>query len=89
MDVSKISKVTMSGVADDLSEIYPKLLEIKKKLFYCGYSLADAPYHGWTGEPLRNIRFVVDKQEDLIDECVSICQAALGLTIDADAWKNQ
>jgi len=81
-----ITKAEMTGVVKDLSKIYPKLLNIKKDMYYAGYGLEDAGYHGWSGEPLQNLYSIINKQEAMIDECISICQIALDIELDKDAW---
>ena len=81
-----IAKAGMTGVVKDLNKIYPKLLDIKKDIYYAGYGLEDAGYHGWYGEPLQNLHRIIDKQETMIDECISICQIALDIGLDKNAW---
>lgn len=82
-----ISKISMEGITQDLLSVYPRLLKLKNDFDSMGWSLEDAGYHGWSGEALKNIYSVVDKQENMIDECIFICQIALGLGIDRDAWR--
>lgn len=52
-----ISKVPMEGFYKDLLKLKAELEKIyDKNVFYLGYSLDDAPYHGWSGENLKGMR---------------------------------
>ena len=55
----KYDKVKMKGFYEDLLKLKGELEEIfDKRFFYLGYGVSDAPYHGWSGEPLKNMRDV-------------------------------
>lgn len=58
MNELDINKVGMKGFHDDLLKLTPEVESLFDKYFYLGMSLDDAPYHGWTGEPLQDMRKV-------------------------------
>ena len=51
-----VSKAEMKGYNNELLKLKESLEEFySKEVFHMGMSLDDAPYHGWFGEPLKNM----------------------------------
>ena len=51
------SKAPMKGFYEDLLKLKTKIEEFyDENLFYMGYSLDDAPYHGWNGDSLKEMK---------------------------------
>lgn len=56
------SKVKMSGFYNDLVKLKSGIEKLyDESVFYMGYGLDDAPYHGWGGENLKEMR-EIDKE---------------------------
>lgn len=50
-------KVKMEGFYKDLIKLKSEIEKVyDENVFYLGYSLDDAPYHGWCGESLKEMR---------------------------------
>ena len=80
--------LNMMGLKKDYTEIYNELLKIKKAIFYSGYGLQDAPFHGWSGEEMRKIYNTTDDIEHKIEDAIELVQIALGTELDKDAWRK-
>lgn len=56
------SKVSMKGFYEDLVKIKQKVeILYDEDIFFLGYPLDDAPFHGWDGEKIKEMR-KIDKE---------------------------
>jgi hypothetical protein len=83
LDIKKnmnFSKVTMSGFYSDLGKLKIALEKLyDDNIFHLGYGLCDAPFHGWSGEYLKNMR-EIDREICLrFKEIYAITLCGLGL----------
>ena len=72
----------------DYETIYNLLIQIKYTLWNCGYSLDDAGYHGWGGEPLEQLWNNYDIFNKEIDILIYYCQYMLNMELNPKAWEE-
>lgn len=75
---SRYEKVPMVGMREYLFDLKVKLEEIYGDIFYMGYTLMDAPYHGWSGEPLKKMNDIQSRIESLARELYAVVLVGLG-----------
>lgn len=73
------SKVSMQGFYDDLAKLKEKIEELyNDNVFYLGCPLEDAPYHGWTGDTLKEMREIDGEVCKRFKEIYAIILCGLG-----------
>lgn len=73
------SKVPMKGFYDDLLRLKEEVEKLyDKDVFYLGYSLSEAPYHGWSGENLKEMREIDREIVKRFHEIYAIILSGLG-----------
>jgi hypothetical protein len=76
-------KATMSGFYNDLLKLKTNLEKFyDKHLFYLGYSLSDAPYHGWSGEFLNPMSKIDQEISKRFKEIYAIVLCGLGEEVE-------
>lgn len=71
-------KVPMVGMRKDLFDLKVKLEEIYGDIFYMGYPLMDAPYHGWYGDALTKMYDIQKRIESLARELYAVVLVGIG-----------
>ena len=72
-------KVSMAGFYSDLEKLKAEMERFyDKHVFYLGYSLSDAPYHGWSGDELKEMRQINKEICDKVKEMYAVILKGLG-----------
>lgn len=80
--------IGMTGMIDNYEKIYKNLLEIKKIIYMNSYSLDDAGFHGWYGDPLKELIKTNNYFDNQIDNLIYNCQYILGKDINPKAYET-
>lgn len=73
------SKVPMAGFYKDLLRLKEKIeMLYDENVFYLGYPLDDAPFHGWSGEDLKEMRQIDREICKRFEEIYAIILCGLG-----------
>lgn len=74
----RYNKVQMLGFRKDLVKMQAKLDDLLNDIFEMGYPLMDAPYHGWSGDSLKDAYQVLDRIGSIARELYAVVLVGLG-----------
>ena len=74
-----MDKAAMSGVHDSLIRLKKMIEDAGEEQFH-GFYLDDAPFFGWSGEPLRNMYNIGDEINENLLRTYAVIMVGLGET---------
>lgn len=79
VDKLDYEEASMAGFHEDLERLKAETEKFYDDfVFYLGHSLSDAPYHGWTGEELKEMRQIDKEICDKVKEMYAVILKGLG-----------
>ena len=74
-DNSPLTRVTMSGMVNDLQKLKTMIEENYDRASYMTY---DIEYHGWHGDAAKNMHAIEDAITQRMEEIYALCLIGLG-----------
>lgn len=71
---------------NDYKEIYRMLLRCRKKTDDLGYITDEMPYHGCSGDMVREANNILKETNKRLDELISFCQCVMNLPPHDSEW---
>ena len=81
-------EIRVSGMMDEYKEIYAMLLKCRKKTYYLGYMTDDMPYHGYSGDKVKEADNILNETNKRLDELIGFCQCVMNLPPNDSEWKD-